>query len=1154
MRLKRLSLRNYGCFAALDLGLATEPGRITLVTAPNGAGKSVLRQAFHDLLFDIPLQSPMKFRHGYTGMALHAEAELADGAPFSFGWERGSKPQRVTSDPARFAALRDGVTPQQLESLFALDTLRLRKGGTDLKGGATLSEALLAGTGELASAKAVRAVIEERRNQNWSKGKSKPPLNAATGRLEETRKQLRDAIVSPEARERAEAAMAEWERILTEARAARHTATAETRRLNRIGLTRPHLQALDAAETWLAANPDAPALPPDREGALAAAREQAVLAQARHEEADLALQRATAALDTIARDTACTALADRLAALPGLLGETSKASKDLAALRLEHAAKMGSIRSGLRAIGSDLPEESAATVVPTVGLKADVQAAITGEATLRTALDLARTGVSKATAALAKASSEPPVAAPLPDGLVALLGEIRADRNPVTHAEETQADLTGKAAEVRRLLALVPGWRGTADALREAAVPPDAEFERLNTEHATATGEAEAARTRRADLEAQDTRAKATLAEMHARALPDTASVQSARAERDRGMALVLARAFGEPPLPADEAAFAGTEPMPVAYRRRVREADALADRRAEELEQVHEAERLARMIEDAVEPLRQAAAVEAMAEESLTAAGRAWADAVAGLRLGPLTTIGGLRQACDARRLVVDALARLETAQAAQAALAARHLAWAGRLSACMGVPSATLGALLAEADQRVATARQAEQAVTKRQTMLEAARRALPEAQETFDAADAAMTRWQTAWGELLQRLGRPADESTAAVTAMLEQVAGLEKHHRDAEALAGRIGGIVADLARFAETVSALALEVGHLDGTPPLATNASETARALIERAGAASRMEAAWHQAEQASHAAAEAEAEADLALRDVLAKLDAVVASCGAKDADAAEARIAASRAHVDQTRLRDAARAKLIEHGDGLDTDALRAEAEAVTVDAMIARRQAAEDQATAAQERAEEAAVALNTIRTELNVAAASTAATEARAEHEAAIARFERLLEDQLVLHLASTMLGDAMREVKDTTGGSALAQTSAAFAAVTDGAYSLKVVDSPTGEALFATELAYPEELKALTELSEGTRDQLYLALRMEALRGHCQSAMAVPFIADDILQTFDDGRAAAALRALCALSVDLQVIVLTHHPHLRAIATGLGPGLVRLVEL
>ena len=116
MRLRRLHLRNYGCFADLELHLAAEPGRITLITAPNGAGKSVLRQAFHDLLFDIPMQSPMKFRHGYAGMALQADAQSADGARFSFGWERGGKPQRVVSDAGRFAALRSGVTPQQLET------------------------------------------------------------------------------------------------------------------------------------------------------------------------------------------------------------------------------------------------------------------------------------------------------------------------------------------------------------------------------------------------------------------------------------------------------------------------------------------------------------------------------------------------------------------------------------------------------------------------------------------------------------------------------------------------------------------------------------------------------------------------------------------------------------------------------------------------------------------------------------------------------------------------------------------------------------------------------------------------------------------------------------------------------------------------------
>ncbi len=277
MRLRRLRLRNYGCFADLSLELAAEPGRITLITAPNGAGKSVRRHAFHDLLFDIPLQSPMKFRHGYPGMALHADA-FVDGAEFSFGWERGGKPQRVTSDAGRFAAMRSGVSPQQLESLFALDTTRLRRGGTDLKGGATLSEALLAGTGELASAKAVRALIEARRDENWGRSKSKPPLNAAASRLEAARKRVRDAVERAEARERGERGLAERDRDLEEARRTRAEATAETRRLNRIALTRPHLSALEEAEDWLRSNPDTPALPAGLDAALAKVREAAVFA------------------------------------------------------------------------------------------------------------------------------------------------------------------------------------------------------------------------------------------------------------------------------------------------------------------------------------------------------------------------------------------------------------------------------------------------------------------------------------------------------------------------------------------------------------------------------------------------------------------------------------------------------------------------------------------------------------------------------------------------------------------------------------------------------------------------------------------------------------------------------------------------------------
>lgn len=1149
MRLKRFRLRNYGCFADIDLQLATEPGRITLITAPNGAGKSVLRHAFQDLLFDIPTQSPMKFRHGYAGMALHADAETADGVPFSFGWERGGKPPRVTSDNALFTALRNGVSPQQLESLFALDTTRLRKGGTDLKGGATLSEALLAGTGELTSAKAVRAILDGRRNENWGKGRNKPPLNAAASRLEETRKRLRGAIVRPEAREREEQASAERQRELDQARTERAEAAAETRRLNRIALTRPHMVALEEAEAWLTAHPDAPALPPGLDTALAAAREKTALARTRHGDAEQTLQNATQAVEGLVRDPECSRVAQRLAALPGLLGETEKAAKDIVGLRADRTAKMELVQAGLRTIGSDVPAERAAEVIPTVGLKADVQAAITEEAKLRAALELARNGLGKARAALTKAEEELTVAEPLPDGLLALVAEIRADRNPVTHAEETESASVATSTKVRLLLATVPGWKGTAEELRAVTLPPEAEFERLDADRVAAAAAAKAAEKRRSDVEAQEKEARDTLARLLPDELPDTATVLAARVERDRGMRLVLARAYGVAPAAAEEEGFARGEPMPLAYERRVREADGLADRRASELDRVQEAERLRRQIEDLAEPLRQASVDEAETFGTLVAAETEWAKALAPLALGPRTTIGELRQVYGIRRTLLDALASSEVAAQAHAGLARQHLAWAERLASCLGVEAAPLASLLAAADQRVAKAQKAEQAVTKRQAVLDGARRAVPDAAHTLAEAVAAMDRWQAAWAILLGQLGRPTDESPAAVAAALDGIAALERHHLDALSLAKRIGDMEADLDRFAETVSALALEIGQTAGA-----TAAETARGLIARAAAASLAEAAWGQAQQAMRSAAEAEKIARDNLRDAQAKLDAVIASCGATDAEAAEARIAASRAHADHVARRDAARAKLLEEGDGLSTDMLREEADAVPVEEMLSRRLAADEAAASAQSRAEAASVALSESQSALDRAAASTEPMEAQAEHEGAIATFGRLLEDQLVLQLASTMLGNAMREVEDTMGGSALGRASEAFSAVTGGAYALEIHDSAAGEELYAVERAFPNERKTLTELSEGTRDQLYLALRMEALRGHCQSAMAVPFIADDILQTFDDGRAAAALRALCELSTDLQVIVLTHHPHLQAVAETLAAGSVQFIRL
>src|SRR4051794_10826747 len=89
MRLTTLSLRNYGNFESEDIVFDTSPGKINLLVAPNGSGKSVLRTAFCDLLFGISGQTPMGFRFGYSGMRLSADAITKDGERFTFGRRKG---------------------------------------------------------------------------------------------------------------------------------------------------------------------------------------------------------------------------------------------------------------------------------------------------------------------------------------------------------------------------------------------------------------------------------------------------------------------------------------------------------------------------------------------------------------------------------------------------------------------------------------------------------------------------------------------------------------------------------------------------------------------------------------------------------------------------------------------------------------------------------------------------------------------------------------------------------------------------------------------------------------------------------------------------------------------------------------------------------
>ena len=130
--------------------------------------------------------------------------------------------------------------------------------------------------------------------------------------------------------------------------------------------------------------------------------------------------------------------------------------------------------------------------------------------------------------------------------------------------------------------------------------------------------------------------------------------------------------------------------------------------------------------------------------------------------------------------------------------------------------------------------------------------------------------------------------------------------------------------------------------------------------------------------------------------------------------------------------------------------------------------------------------------------------------------------------------------AVERLRAERQGPLLRAAGAHFAALTRGRYAGLVVEEEEAEPVLRARRADGAE-RLLAELSEGTRDQLHLALRLAAIEAHAASAEPLPFIADDLLANFDDARAEAALGALASLGGQAQVILFTHHAHISAMA-------------
>ena len=1123
MRLNRLDLTRYGKFTdrSIDFGAPT-PGKpdLHIVYGPNEAGKSTALAAFLDLLFGIETRSRYNFLHPHNTMRIGGSLEIG-GATRELARVKRNRDTLLDGSgapiaEALLAGQLGGIDRDSYRAMFSLDDDTLEQGGESiLASKGDLGQLLFSASAGLADLSRALTGLRTEADSIYRFHGHGTELTAYKRRLAEL-KDERDKIDTAASRYAA----------LTEARNRTReqyeaAIKARTEILSRMDAIRRHNNVLPRLATLLSLREQMQPLadllvaPADWHTLLPALRDESITLAERGKALDQEQAELETALQNIVVDEASCAVAGQLDRLNDLHARYVTAEKDIPIRKLEVRAAETRIAGILGRIGRVAEPDPRRLLLDaaTTGRLQDLIARQSGIETAHEAAqrELREAGerLQEAEAALSRAA--PNAADPLPEParlatLAAVATAVQNSDFAVRRRNAERSKRTQQDQLAERLLSLQP-WQGDVERLASLTVPEDAELDLWQAE-------LNAAQNQHARREQELEKAKQDAARL---AGERDAIVRSAGIVTNQQAGLIRARR---------EAAWAG-------HRRTLDLASADAFEATMRQDDIvmnellrHEAEvtRLRQMEEALTRADSEALRAQQEYDKAKLRLDKIEHRISEGSRAFPPRATPDLLRAWLGRRTkTLEALAALRQAErdlsdaVADGAELRRQLAEALAVAGVSIDPVATLENL-----QGVA------RTVLDRQSALQAQRDAVQERrreqtsrERQLKVAAEHLGDWQLRWAAACQScwLGEAGTvPSVGAVRETLAALAGLGPALEQRASLLDRIGKMEIDQSDFATEAVTVASALGWTDtGDSPLVLfrkimqRIDETRTALTLRSSKQRDLEAVHarhrqHAEAQATHAARSREmldffgvsslAEAGTKLSDIARRAD-LQQQADAATRDILEA-LHSPSIEVAGQQLADADRAVL--------------EADLATLEARFADQDQRTHALYAEYTRACD----------ELDRVGGDEAVARIDEQRRTVLLEIEDRAAQYLRLRAGIIATEHALRAYRQQHRSAMMTQASDAFRTISRGAYSGLSSQPKKDMEDVLIAIGADGGSKEAAELSRGTRFQLYLALRYA---GYCEFARLrppVPFIADDILETFDDDRAEQALRLLAKI--------------------------------
>lgn len=1148
MRLGRLDLTRYGKFTdkAIDFGEKPVSGPdLHIVFGLNEAGKSTSLSAYLDLLFGIEERSRYNFLHDYSSMRigglLQFEGQaLAVSRTKSRSNSLHDAEGRPLSEIAISAHLA-GLSRDAYSSMFSLDDETLEAGGKAiLESRGDLGKLLFTASAGLGHASDVLAALETEADGLHRKQAQTTEIALLKKRFAElkSRKEAIDTLASTF--EALEAERAEAQEKYDRSLAERAALSARLATIERNARAAPLLGEIKRKASRLAELPDMPSPARTWSGSVADLIDQDARLRTRLQANADEIDRAKAKIEAIAVEEAVVAISEQVRGLAERKARYLSAGMDLPTRKMEVQLIDQTVANCLAALGRAAEQDPSRLILPAVvvgTLRTMVEQRSGITTSLRMARDEAAAALDGLNAARGRVGEERAVPEPARARLMAAVSEAKASghKREIAEARAFEDERQTKLADAMRRLR---PWSGDAEALSQMSVPAPMQIAAWKELAVDLQRDKAVFSERLAEHEQSRISTSARLAAVRASAnIADDETAAAVRRDRDEAWQNHRADLKAET-ADAFAAALARDDHVGSA---RLAHAGELADLRA--------IKQKATETEAAIERVRaQLGELEKRAETASTEIKQMASTLLKDCQAQSLDLLIGLLEerlsaradALGAWDDILLARARIERTTAEGERI---HLGLASALRSVGIQPEAgeALEAMVVAADRFLdrqakvdADRAEAMRSVAAKEEEL-AARRLAVEIAERRDAA------WQAEVKETLKGTWLEDGIAGTGLGSVLDQLSELSKALQDREAMRMRIGKMEADRTGFAEEVARLLAQAGE----PASDTAPEQVSARLTER----------LEQAERAREARANLLIDVQK-LQDVQEALKAEIAAHETTKQQVLDAFGVKTLPEVaerdEQLRERDGLQGAVAELEERLTSELAlddfaqaRSLLESVDLDGLAIEKAEIERRLADLDEAIQQQLVRRTRATDKLDAIGGDSQVARIDAERRTVLLEIEEKAARYIELKLGVMSAASALRVYRERHRSGMMSQASDAFALITRGQYTgLTTQPVKGGEVLIATQR--DGQSKVADALSKGARFQLYLALRLAGYYEFAKLRPSVPFIADDIMETFDHLRSEEVFRLFGEMASVGQVIYLTHHQHLCEIAKSVIP--------